>query len=137
MTTGGLGSTVIDMDGSIDVRGVTKRYGDTVAVSSLSFSVQPGRVTAFVGPNGAGKSTTMRMILGLDRPDSGELLVNGRRYGELAHPLREVGALLEATAVHPGRRARDHLSWLAASNELPQALVDDVLELVGLKRVAK
>jgi ABC-2 type transport system ATP-binding protein len=125
------------MDGPIEVRAVSKRYGDTVAVAELSFSAQAGRVTAFVGPNGAGKSTTMRMIIGLDRPDSGELLVNGRRYAELANPLREVGALLDATAVHPGRRARDHLRWLAASNELPGTRVDEVLELVGLSSVAK
>jgi ABC-2 type transport system ATP-binding protein len=125
------------MDGSIDVRGVSKRYGDTIAVSDLSFTVQAGRVTGFVGPNGAGKSTTMRMILGLDRPDAGELLVNGRHYGELGNPLREVGALLDATAVHPGRRARNHLRWLAASNRLPDARVDEVLELVGLSSVAK
>jgi ABC-2 type transport system ATP-binding protein len=125
------------MDAAISVQGVTKRYGSTVAVDDLSFEVHPGRVTGFVGRNGAGKSTTMRVILGLDAPDAGEALVGGRRYGELRTPLREVGALLDATALHPSRRARDHLRWLAASNRLPRRRVDEVLELVGLSRAAR
>src|SRR5215468_6423609 len=107
------------MQNSIEVRGIRKRYGRTLAVDDLSFRVEPGRVTGFVGPNGAGKSTTMRVILGLDRPDSGTALVGGRPYRTLRTPLREVGALLDAGAVHPGRRARDHLRWLAHSNGLP------------------
>jgi ABC-2 type transport system ATP-binding protein len=119
-------------DASIEVRGLTKRYGRTVAVEGLSFAVAPGTVTGFVGPNGAGKSTTMRMILGLDFPDDGEALVGGRPYRELATPLRRVGALLDAEAVHPGRRARDHLLWMAHSNGLPARRVDEALDLVGL-----
>jgi len=119
-------------DATIEVRGLTKRYGRTVAVEDLSFAVAPGTVTGFVGPNGAGKSTTMRMILGLDAPDAGEALVGGRPYRELATPLRRVGALLDAEAVHHGRRARDHLLWMAHSNALPERRVDEVIELVGL-----
>ena len=122
---------------AIEVRDLTKRYGKTVAVDDLSFSVKRGLVTGFVGPNGAGKSTTMRVILGLDRPNTGEARVNGKRYGELAHPLREVGALLDASATHPGRRARDHLLWLAHSNRLPRRRVDEVLELVGLAEASR
>jgi ABC-2 type transport system ATP-binding protein len=124
------------MDATIEVNGLTKRYGANLAVDGLSFTVAPGRVTGFVGPNGAGKSTTMRVILGLDAPAAGEALVNGRPYRKLASPLREVGALLDATATHPGRRARDHLLWLALSNGLPRRRVDEVLELVGLTAVA-
>jgi ABC-2 type transport system ATP-binding protein len=124
------------MDAAIEVQGVTKRYGRTLAVDGLSFAVQPGRVTGFVGPNGAGKSTTMRLILGLDTPDAGQIRVGGRRYTELRSPLREIGALLDAGATHPGRRARDHLRWLAAGNRLPRRRVDEVLELVGLTSVA-
>jgi ABC-2 type transport system ATP-binding protein len=120
------------MGATIEARGLTKRYGDKVAVDGLSFTVPAGRVTGFVGPNGAGKSTTMRMILGLDAPDAGSALVNGRPYAALAAPLREVGALLEATALHPGRRAYDHLLWLAQSNALPRRRIDEVLDLVGL-----
>src|SRR5262245_26837539 len=107
------------MDASIEVEGLTKRYGDELAVDGLSFTAPAGRVTGFVGPNGAGKSTTMRMILGLAAPDEGTALVNGRPYGELEAPLRQIGALLEARALHPGRRAYDHLLWLADSNGLP------------------
>jgi len=121
----------------IELNGVTKRYGSTVAVDDLTFSVPPGRVTGFLGPNGAGKSTTMRMILGLDSPSGGEILVNGRPYRTMRFPLREVGALLEARAIHPGRSARNHLRWLAASNDLPTSRVDEVLELVGLETVAR
>src|SRR5256884_2826066 len=104
----------------IEAKGLTKRYGGTVAVDDLSFTIPPGRVTGFVGPNGAGKSTTMRLILGLDAPDGGSALVGGRPYAKLRSPLREVGALLDATAVHPGRRASDHLLWLAQAGGLPR-----------------
>jgi ABC-2 type transport system ATP-binding protein len=120
----------------IVTRGLTKRYGDTVAVDALSFTVTPGVVTGFLGPNGSGKSTTMRMILGLDRPDAGSALVNGCTYNELSWPLREVGALLDAKAFHPGRSARNHLRWLAQSNDIPPARVDTVLDIVGLTAVA-
>jgi ABC-2 type transport system ATP-binding protein len=123
------------MDTAIESNALTKRYGDTVAVEGLSFSVRYGRVTGFVGPNGAGKSTTIRLLLGA--PDAGGIHVNGRLYAELACPLREVGALLDASATSPGRRARDHLLWLAASNRLPRRRVDEVLELVGLAEVAR
>ena len=120
----------------IEVQGLTKRYGDREAVSNLSFTVPRGRVTGFVGPNGAGKSTTMRVILGLAAPDGGGTLVDGHPYGELHTPLRQVGALLEATAFHPGRRAYDHLLWLAESNDIPKARVGEVLDLAGLTQVA-
>ncbi|GGL27759.1 ABC transporter ATP-binding protein [Nocardia jinanensis] len=120
----------------IEVRGLTKHYGQTVAVQDLTFTVKPGQVTGFLGPNGAGKSTTMRMILGLDRPTAGSALVNGRPYGQLKHPLREVGALLDAKWVHPNRSARAHLEWMAASNGLPKSRVEEVLRLVGLSEVA-
>jgi ABC-2 type transport system ATP-binding protein len=125
------------MQPTIEAQGLTKRYGDTLAVDGLSFTVPAGRVTGFVGPNGAGKSTTMRMILGLDAPDGGGALVNGRPYRELDDPLRHVGALLDGGALHPGRRARDHLLWLARSNDLPDDRVDEVLDLVGLTAVAR
>ena len=120
----------------IEVNGVTKRYKDTVAVDDLSFEVMPGQVTGFLGPNGSGKSTTMRMIMGLDAPDSGSARVNGRTYGHLPIPLREVGALLEAKAIHPGRSAYNHLWYLAQSNDIPRARIDAVLEMVGLSDVA-
>ncbi|MPY93563.1 MAG: ATP-binding cassette domain-containing protein [Acidimicrobiia bacterium] len=120
----------------IEVRGLTKRYGDKVAVDELSFTVQPGRVTGFLGPNGAGKSTTMRVVLGLDRPTAGDTRVNGAPYATLRAPLREVGALLDAGAVHPGRTARAHLLALAASNAIPPTRVAEVLEQVGLGSVA-
>src|SRR4030095_16237764 len=103
----------------IEVRGLSKRYGSTVAVNELSFDVRPGVVTGFLGPNGSGKSTTMRMILGLARRDAGQARINGLRYGQLRWPLREVGAVLEAKAFHPGRRAHTHLAALAASNAHP------------------
>lgn len=125
------------MQATIDVRGLTKRYGRTVALDGLSFTVTPGQVTGFVGPNGAGKSTTMRIILGLDAPDAGTALVGGRPYRALRTPLREVGALLDAAAIHPGRRARDHLLWMAHMNGMPPRRVDDVLEIVGLASVAR
>ena len=114
-----------------------KRYGPTTAVDDLSFTVRAGQVTGFVGPNGAGKSTTLRIILGLDAPDEGTALVGGRRYQTLRTPLLHVGALLDASAVHPGRRARDHLLWMAQSNGLASGRVDEVLELVGLTSVAR
>ncbi|MCZ2804280.1 ABC transporter ATP-binding protein [Modestobacter sp. VKM Ac-2983] len=120
----------------IVARGLIKTYGPKTAVDHLSFTVEPGRVTGFLGPNGAGKSTTMRMILGLDRPTSGRVTVNGRSYAASPAPLREVGALLEARALHPGRSARDHLRWLAASNGIPRTRIDEVLDLVGLDAVA-
>jgi ABC-2 type transport system ATP-binding protein len=116
----------------IEARAVSKRYGSAVAVEALSFDVRPGVVTGFLGPNGAGKSTTMRLILGLDAPDSGEVRIGGRRYRELGWPLREVGAVLEARAFHPGRSARAHLTALAASNDLPRSRVEEVLGIVGL-----
>lgn len=121
----------------IEASGLTKRYGDTVAVDDLSFTVPPGQVTGFLGPNGSGKSTTMRMIVGLDAPTSGSVLVNGQRYGELRRPLMEVGALLDANATHGGRSAYNHLHWLALSNGIDRARVDDVLDQVGLLSVAR
>ncbi len=121
----------------IEVKRLTKRYGGGLAVDGLSFRVEAGCVTGFLGPNGAGKSTTMRVILGLDAPDSGTALVNGRRYAELRYPLREVGALLDATAVHGGRTALAHLRWLAGSNGIGLARVVWVLERVGLAGVAR
>jgi ABC-2 type transport system ATP-binding protein len=120
----------------ITARSLTKRYGSTTAVENLTFEVQPGAVTGFLGPNGSGKSTTMRMIVGLDIPDSGSALIGGRPYSELAWPLREVGSLLDAKAFHPGRTARNHLRWLALSNDVPLRRVDEVLDQVGLTSVA-
>jgi ABC-2 type transport system ATP-binding protein len=120
----------------IEVTGISKRYGDTLAVDNLSFKVKPGLITGFLGPNGSGKSTTMRMIMGLDRPDAGETTINGISYGGLGWPLREVGALLEAKAIHPGRSARNHLWALAQTNDIPHSRVDEVLEVVGLTSVA-
>lgn len=120
----------------IEIHDVTKRYGTTVAVDRLSFEVREGEVTGFLGPNGAGKSTTMRMMVGLDIPTSGHVAIDGRSYGDLRFPLRHVGALLEARAIHPGRSARNHLRWLADSNGIARRRVDEVLELVGLASVA-
>src|SRR5271165_5110046 len=120
----------------IEARDLTKLYGDKAAVDHLTFTVEPGRVTGFLGPNGAGKSTTMRLILGLDRPQTGTALINGRRYRDLKDPLRTVGALLEAKSVHPGRSARNHLLFLAQTQRLPARRVDEVLALVGLQDVA-
>jgi len=116
---------------------VTKTYGRTRAVDDLSFDVRPGVVTGFLGPNGSGKSTTMRMVMGLDRPDSGVVTIDGRRFGDLRWPLREVGALLEAKALHPGRTAYDHLLAMAQTNAVPKARVVEVLGLVGLESVAR
>jgi ABC-2 type transport system ATP-binding protein len=121
----------------IEARGLTKRYGDTLAVDGLSFDVRPGQVTGFLGPNGSGKSTTMRMVMGLDRPDGGSVKVDGRRYHDLPWPLREVGGLLESKAVHPGRSAYNHLWALAQTNDIAPARVHELLEVVGLAAVAR
>jgi len=123
-------------ENTIEARGLTKHYGEKLAVDDLSFDVRPGSVTGFLGPNGAGKSTTMRMIMGLDAPDRGAVRVHGRSYHDLGWPLREVGALLEADAIHPGRTARAHLWMLARTNHIPRRRVDEVLDLVGLTSVA-
>ena len=120
----------------IEARGLVKRYGPTTAVDNLSFDVQPGTITGFLGPNGAGKSTTMRMILGLDRPDAGTAKIAGQDYRDMRWPLREVGALLEAKAFHPGRSARSHLTALAASNSIPRRRVNEVLEITGMGKAA-
>ncbi len=119
----------------ITAENLSKRFRSTLAVDRLSFEVRPGRVTGFLGPNGAGKSTTIRMILGLDTPTAGRALVNGRPYRSLRQPLREVGALLDAGLVHGGRSARNHLRFLAASNDLDPRRVRDVLERTGLSNV--
>jgi ABC-2 type transport system ATP-binding protein len=120
----------------IELDGLTKRYGARVAVDDLTVRIEPGRVTGFLGPNGSGKSTTMRMILGLDAPDHGEALIDGVRYRDLRWPLASVGALIEAGAFHPGRSARAHLAALAASNDIRDSRVDQVLRIVGLTEVA-
>ncbi len=120
----------------IEVRDLTKRFGPKLAVDHLSFVVEPDQVTGFLGPNGAGKSTTMRLILGLDHPNSGDATINGRPYEQLSDPLRTVGALLEAKSVHPGRNARDHLLFLAQTQGLPASRVDGMLDFVGLREVA-
>jgi ABC-2 type transport system ATP-binding protein len=120
----------------IQARHLSKRYGSRLAVDDLSFTVEPGKVTGFLGPNGAGKSTTMRLLLGLDRPDRGQATVGGRPYRDLRFPLRAAGALLEAQAVHPGRSARNHLRCLAQTHGLPSRRVDEVIALTGLAGVA-
>ncbi|GLY70917.1 ATP-binding cassette domain-containing protein [Amycolatopsis taiwanensis] len=120
----------------ITLRGLTKRYGEKTVVDALTCDVTPGQVTGFLGPNGAGKSTTMRMTVGLDHPQAGEVLVGGRRYAELRHPLREVGALLDAKALHPGRSAGKHLLAMARSNGIAASRVEEVLATVGLSDVA-
>src|ERR1700722_10899979 len=125
------------MEATIDVRGLHKRFGTTTALDGLTFRVAPGEVTGFVGPNGAGKSTTMRIILGLDAPDDGTALVGGKPYASLRHPLSHVGALLDADALQPARRARDHLLWLAHSQGLRSRRVDEVIELAGLTSAAR
>lgn len=117
----------------ISVRGLTKRYGDTLAVDDLTFTVAPGRVTGFLGPNGAGKSSTLRMILGLDTPTSGSAVIGATAYRRLGAPVREVGALLDAAAVDPGRTAANHLLWLARAGDVGRGRVDEVLGLVGLE----
>ncbi|MCX4692913.1 ABC transporter ATP-binding protein [Streptomyces sp. NBC_01408] len=121
----------------ITLRGLTKRYGETVAVDGLTFDIKEGQVTGFLGPNGAGKSTTMRMILGLDHPSEGEALIDGKPYSSFRHPIREVGTLLDAKALHPARSARSHLVAQARSNGIPLRRVDEVLETVGLTKVAR
>jgi ABC-2 type transport system ATP-binding protein len=120
----------------ITVTGLTKHYGDRIAVDDLSFELAAGRVTGFVGPNGAGKSTTMRMMVGLTRPDRGEVRYDGVRYGDLAHPARVVGSVLDARCMHPGRTARNHLRATAALSAIPARRVDEVLADVGLESVA-
>src|ERR1700733_8134084 len=120
----------------IHARGLTKRFGPTVAVRDLTFEVRPGAVTGFLGPNGSGKSTTMRMIMGLDTPTSGSALIDGKPFSELAWPLCEVGGLLDAKSFHPARTARNHLRWLALTNNIPFRRVDEVLDQVGLTAVA-
>jgi len=120
----------------LEVRNLTKRFGQVLAVDDLTFEVQPGRVTGFLGPNGSGKSTTMRCMVGLDRYERGEANFGGKRYQDLAAPLHEVGILLDAGYVHPARSGRNHLRWLAASNGIPVGRVDEVLELVGMTEVA-
>ncbi len=120
----------------IEISHLTKTFGDVTAVHDLTFSVQPGEVTGFLGPNGSGKTTTMRMILGLHRPTSGSATVNGKNYRDLAAPLTEVGALLDAKALHPGRTARHHLRALALSNGISTSRVAEVLNIVGLSSVA-
>lgn len=130
------GLVVLTFAVMIEVSSLTKRYGSTVAVRDLSFTVRPGHVTGFLGPNGSGKSTTMRVILGLDAPTAGEARVGGRRYVDLRAPLREVGAMLDSRAVHPGRTAHDHLLALARSNGIPRSRVGEMLGAVGLSDVA-
>ncbi len=120
----------------IEARGLTKRFGDKLAVDGLSFTVEPGRITGFLGPNGAGKTTTMRLILGLDRPTRGRVTINGKDFRELPHPMREVGALLDAKALHGGRSAYHHLLCLAQTSNLPRRRIGEVLDLVGLTGVA-
>ena len=121
----------------IELNRLSKRYGSTTAVDSLSFAVKPGRVTGFVGPNGAGKSTTMRLILGLVRPDSGTVRLDGRPYRSYRWPARQLGALLETRGAHPGRTAYHHLLWLAQTSRIGRQRIDDVLEQVGLAAVAR
>jgi ABC-2 type transport system ATP-binding protein len=120
----------------IEAEGLSKRYGDTLAVDDLSFSVAPGKITGFLGPNGAGKTTTMRLILGLDRPTAGRVTIDGKPFDQADQPMRRVGALLDAKAMHGGRSAYNHLLCLAQSNNLPRRRVDEVLGLVGLAGVA-
>jgi ABC-2 type transport system ATP-binding protein len=120
----------------IEAQGLTKRYGETLAVDNLSFTVEPGRITGFLGPNGAGKTTTMRLILGLDRPTSGTVTVDGKPFGRHSWPMREIGALLDAKAVHGGRSAYAHLLCVAQTNNLPKRRIGEVLDLVGLGDVA-
>jgi ABC-2 type transport system ATP-binding protein len=127
---------VAEAPGLIEAHELTKRFGDKVAVDHLSFTVEPGRVTGFLGPNGAGKSTTMRLILGLDRPQTGTATIGGLAYRQLARPLATVGALLESRSLHPGRSARNHLLFLAETQGFPAHRADEVLDLVGLREVA-
>src|SRR6195952_587048 len=121
----------------IEAQNLTKRYGERAAVDGLSFTIRPGIVTGFLGPNGAGKSTTMRMIVGLDTPTPGHVTIDGKPFSALANPMREVGALLDAKAIHGGRSAYNHLLCLAQTNNIPRRRVDEVLEQVGLTEVAR
>jgi ABC-2 type transport system ATP-binding protein len=125
------------VDATVEVSGLRKRFGATVALDGMTFSVRPGQVTGFVGPNGAGKSTTMRVILGLDRPDAGHALVGGQPYRSLRRPLSQVGSLLDSGALQPSRRARNHLLWLAHSQGLTGQRVNEVIEQAGLHGVAR
>jgi ABC-2 type transport system ATP-binding protein len=125
------------MEATIEVTGLRKHFGPTLALDGMTFTVAPGQVTGFVGPNGAGKSTTMRVILGLDAPEAGSALIGGRPYAALPHPLRHVGSLLDAGALQPSRTARNHLLWLAHSQALPASRVDEVLDESGLRQVAR
>ena len=125
------------MEATIEVAGLRKRFGQTQALNGMTFTVRPGQITGFVGPNGAGKSTTMRVILGLDRPDAGYALVGGQPYHALKHPLTHVGSLLDAGALQASRSARNHLLWLAVSQGLPASRVDDVIDLTGLRSVSR
>jgi ABC-2 type transport system ATP-binding protein len=125
------------MEATIEVTGLRKHFGPTLALDGMTFTVVPGQVTGFVGPNGAGKSTTMRVVLGLDAPDAGTALIGGRPYAALPHPLRQVGSLLDAGALQPSRTARNHLLWLAHSQGLPASRVDEVLDQAGLRQVAR
>jgi ABC-2 type transport system ATP-binding protein len=125
------------MQALIEVTGLRKRFGPVLALDGMSFTVRPGQVTGFVGPNGAGKSTTMRVILGLDAPDEGQALVGGKRYADLRHPLRQVGSLLDASALQPSRTARNHLLWLAHSQGLTARRVDEVIAHAGLESAAR
>src|SRR5579863_7487424 len=125
------------MEETIEVTGLRKRFGRTVALDGMSFAVRPGQVTGFVGPNGAGKSTTMRVILGLDAQDAGQALVCGQRYAALRRPLTRVGSLLDASALQPGRTGRNHLRWLACSQGLPARRVDEVIAQAGLEQAAR
>jgi ABC-2 type transport system ATP-binding protein len=125
------------MEATIEVTGLRKHFGPTLALDGMTFTVVPGQVTGFVGPNGAGKSTTMRVILGLDAPDAGSAVIGGRPYPALPHPLRHVGSLLDAGALQPSRTARNHLLWLAYSQGLPASRVDEVLDQAGLRQVAR
>jgi ABC-2 type transport system ATP-binding protein len=130
-------TTMAEAPGRIEARDLTKRYAEKTAVDHLSFAVEPGVVTGFLGPNGAGKSTTMRLITGLDRPNGGQATIGGRTYSQLSKPLTVVGALLEARSLHPGRSARNHLLFLAQTQGIPARRVDEVLDLVGLREVAR
>jgi ABC-2 type transport system ATP-binding protein len=124
-------------DATIEVSGLRKRFGSTQALDAMTFSVPPGRVTGFVGPNGAGKSTTIRVVLGLDAPDEGYALIDGQPYQQLRRPLRHIGALVDASALQPSRTGRNHLLWMARSQDLPASRVDEVIELVGLASAAR
>ena len=124
-------------EATIEVTGLRKRFGATQALDGMTFTVKPGTVAGFVGPNGAGKSTTVRVILGLDAPDDGHVLVGGQTYRQLRYPLRHVGALVDAAALHPSRSGRNHLLWIAQSQKLPASRVDEVIEMVGLTSAAR